>query len=117
MTTAMSCSMRRTARPRSASRRMRATRSAAWSVSRADTGAAPGHDRTPQRAAVEADLALVGGVEPGDAVEERRLPGTVGADHAGHFAGAGQEADVVERLQATEADRHPAHGQDLLLPD
>ena len=78
---------------------------------------APGHDRTPERLPLEGDFPPVGGVQARDAVEERRLARSVGADHPGHLTGTGDERDIVERLQTAEAERHARHGEDLLLAD
>src|SRR3546814_10990907 len=47
-------------------------------------------------------------VEAGEAVEQRRLAGAVGADDAGDLGRAGGEGDVVDGQQAAEA-----HGQVL----
>ena len=56
-----------------------------------------------QGLAVEDDLALVDRVDPGDALDQRRLPGAVVADERHHLAGGDVEVDLVERLNRAEA--------------
>ena len=60
------------------------------------------------RLAVEEDLAAVGRVDAGDALDQRRLAGTVVADERHHLAGAHLEVDVGERLHGAEVLRDPA---------
>jgi hypothetical protein len=59
-----------------------------------------------QRAPPKGDGALVGRVEAGEDVEERRLAGAVGADDGGD-AGAEREVHPVQRGEAAEALGHP----------
>jgi hypothetical protein len=54
------------------------------------------------RFALEEDLALVGLVDAGDEVEERRLAGPVRADHADDLVLADEEVEVRDHLEATE---------------
>jgi hypothetical protein len=55
---------------------------------------------------VEEDVAAVGRVDPGDEVEERRLPGAVGADHAHDLALVDPEVEPVDHLQPSEGLAH-----------
>jgi hypothetical protein len=55
-------------------------------------------------AAGEEDLAPVGPVDARDHVEERRLAGAVGADHADDLAFAHDEVEVTEHLQTPERE-------------
>jgi hypothetical protein len=64
------------------------------------------------RPAVEADLALVERVDPGDPLDQRRLAGAVVADERHHLAGPDLEIDLVERLHRAEALRHAAKLED-----
>ena len=50
--------------------------------------------------AVQADGALVGLVEAGDDLDQRRLAGAVLAEQGMHLAGADIEADPVQRAHA-----------------
>ncbi len=59
--------------------------------------------RLEQRAPLEADRAAVEAIEPGQAVEQRRLAGAVGPDQAEDLAGRDVERDAVERDDAAEA--------------
>ena len=59
--------------------------------------------------AVELDLALVGPVEPGEDVRERRLPGAVLAEQGVHLADPRFEVDVLVRDDAREPLRDPVH--------
>ena len=61
------------------------------------------------RLAVQLDSALVGPVETGEDVRERRLAGAVLAEQGVHLAGGRLEADVVVRDHAWEALRDPEH--------
>ena len=54
------------------------------------------------RLAVELDLALVDVVEPGDAVEERRLPGAVRSDDADDGSFVDLEVELVDREEPAE---------------
>ena len=54
------------------------------------------------RLAVELDLARCDGVEPGDAVEERRLPGAVRSDDADDGALIELEVELVHRQEPAE---------------
>ena len=56
--------------------------------------------------AAVADPARGGGVEAGDAVEQRRLARPVGADDADDLVLVDPQVDVAQRLHAAEADRH-----------
>ena len=58
-------------------------------------------DRDPL--AVEPGLALVDRVDPGDALDQRRLAGAVVADERHHLARAHLEVDVGERVDRAEA--------------
>ena len=58
--------------------------------------------------ALEEDLAAVGRMDAGDALDERRLPGAVVADERHHLAGAHLEVDVRERLNGAEGLRDVA---------
>ncbi len=60
------------------------------------------------RLAVEEDLAVVVAVDPGDALDQRRLAGAVVADERHHLAGSHLEVDVGERLDGAEALRQVA---------
>src|SRR4029077_10037755 len=53
-------------------------------------------------APLEQDLAAVGRVCPGDALDQRRLAGAVVADERHHLAGADLEVDVAQRLDGAE---------------
>ena len=55
-----------------------------------------------QRAPLEQDVAAIGGVEPADAVEQRRLAGAVRPDEPEDLAGLDREGDAVERDNAAE---------------
>ena len=57
--------------------------------------------------AADADVARGRRVEAGHAVEERGLAGAVGADEADDLVLVDGEADVLQGLQAAEADRDP----------
>jgi hypothetical protein len=59
--------------------------------------------------AVEPDLALVGVVEAGEDVRERRLAGAVFAEQSVHLAYGRLEVDAVVRDDAREALDDPAH--------
>ena len=59
--------------------------------------------------AVQLDLALVGPVEAGEDVRERRLAGAVLAEQRVHLAAADLEVDAVVRDDAGEPLRDPAH--------
>ena len=52
---------------------------------------------------------LVDGVDAGERLDQRGLPGAVLAHDDVHLAGAQQEVDVVERQDARELDRDTAH--------
>src|SRR6185369_5840889 len=77
-------------------------------ASQPEVGDPVGRDRQ-QRAIAEADVALIRGVDPGQAVEERRLARTVGADQPDDLALGDVERDVLERNDPAEADRDVAH--------
>ena len=62
-------------------------------------------DRLP----VHQHLALVPTVDPGDALDQRRLAGAVVADERHHFAGTYFEVDCGERLHRAEALRQVAN--------
>src|SRR5262249_24836379 len=64
-----------------------------------------GHPGRPgrQQLAAEADFALGGDVETGQAVEDSGLPGAVGTDEADDLAGADGQVDAVDRGEAAEA--------------
>ena len=66
------------------------------------------------RLAVEEDLAAVGVVDAGDALDQRRLAGAVVADERHHLAGAHLEVDVGERLDRAEVLRHSAKLEERL---
>src|SRR3546814_19194700 len=53
--------------------------------------------------AVDVDLAAVGRIGAGQHLDERRLAGTVVAQHADHLARIEVDGDVVDRLDAAEA--------------
>src|SRR5919206_150926 len=55
-------------------------------------------DRLP----LEQDLAAVDGVDAGDALDQRRLAGTVVADQRGHLPRVDREIDVVEDVDRAE---------------
>jgi hypothetical protein len=55
------------------------------------------------RLATEEELALVGLVDAGQQLHQRRLAGAVLADQREHLAGAQVEVHVLERLDAGEA--------------
>ena len=55
--------------------------------------------------AVERDVALVGPVDAGDQVEERRLAGAVRADHRDDLALVDVQVEPVDDLQAAERER------------
>ena len=57
------------------------------------------------RLALEEDLAAVGGMRAGDALDERRLARAVVADERHHLAAADLEVDVGERLHRPEGLR------------
>ena len=59
------------------------------------------HDRL----ALEPDVACVGPVEPGQAIEDRGLAGAVGADEADDGAFLDIEAEAVDDVQPPEAQR------------
>ena len=60
------------------------------------------------RLAVEEHLALVDRVDPGDALDQRRLAGAVVADERHHLACADLEVDVRQRLHGAEDLRDSA---------
>ena len=60
-----------------------------------------------QRRPFQRDLPASGPHEAADDVEQRRLAGAVGADHADHLAGRDREGDVVERGEPAEAHGDP----------
>ena len=64
--------------------------------------------------AVQADLALVGGVDAGDALDQRRLAGAVVAEEAHHLAGVDVEAERADGGEAAEALGDVADGEDRL---
>ena len=57
---------------------------------------------------LEADLAGVGPIEPGDEIEQGGLAGAVRADDADQLAFGEVEIDGVDRGEAAEAPRQPA---------
>src|SRR5581483_10506005 len=57
---------------------------------------------------VEVDLALVHRMDPGNALDQRRLAGAVVADERHHLSGSGFEVDVHECLYRPEGLRHSA---------
>ena len=59
-------------------------------------------------AALEQDVALVGLVDAGDQVEERRLAGAVRADHADDLALVDVQVELGDDLQAAERERDAA---------
>ena len=66
--------------------------------------------------AVEVDLARVGLGLAGDDVHHCRLAGAVRADDRPQLAGFDVEAEVVERLEAVEADRDAVEVEDGVVP-
>jgi hypothetical protein len=62
-------------------------------------------------AALEEELAGIGGVDAADAFDEGRLAGAVVADERGHLAGAHRQVDGTEHLDGTEALLDPAQLQ------
>ena len=68
-------------------------------------------DRLP----VQRDLAGVGDVGPGQALDQRRLAGTVVTDDRQHLAGVEVEVDPVEADDAAEGDDELAGREDRLL--
>jgi hypothetical protein len=64
-----------------------------------------------QRLAPETDLAAIGG-EPHDRAQQRRLAGSVGAEHGDEFALADVQIDPVQRLDMAIARREAGRGQD-----
>ena len=76
--------------------------------------AAPGQLVRPQprqRPAAEADRPGLRADEAAQHVQQRRLAGAVGADDPGHLPPRGRERDVVQRREAAEPHRDPAHIQ------
>src|SRR5207245_2210966 len=67
--------------------------------------------RIDQRVAFEEDRALVRGDNAGDAVEERRLAGAVGADQAEDLAPVQVQRHFVQSDDSAEAHRDVAHAQ------
>ena len=61
--------------------------------------------------AVEVELALIGGVDPGEQLHQRRLAGAVLADQGEHLAAVQVQVHVLQGLHAGKALRHPAHFQ------
>jgi hypothetical protein len=59
---------------------------------------------------VDPDGAAVGDEEARRHQQEVRLAGTVGPDERGHLAGAGRQADVVDREDAAERPAPPVRG-------
>ena len=57
--------------------------------------------------ALEDDLTLVGGMDPGDALDERGLARAVVADEGHDLAGGNAEVHLVQRLDGPEALRDP----------
>ena len=72
-----------------------------------DVVAWPLEDRFP----LEQHVTAVRGVEPTQAVEERRLPGTIGADQAGDLAWKDVETDAIESDDSPEADGNVTNAQ------
>src|SRR5262249_35962019 len=68
--------------------------------------------RIPEGLAVEAEAPAVGGVEAGEAVEQRRLAGPVWTDDAHDLAHFHRERDLVEGDDAPEVDGDLVHGED-----
>ena len=66
-----------------------------------------------ERLALEQDLAAGGLVHAGDALDQRRLAGSVGAEQAVHLALEDVEADPLQRLDAGELLHEVAHLEDL----
>ncbi len=60
------------------------------------------------RLAVEDDLAAVGRVDAGDALDQRRLAGAVVADEGHHLTRPHLEVDVGERMHRAEVLRYAA---------
>jgi hypothetical protein len=69
------------------------------------------------RAAFEQDIAVVGNVEPRQAIEEGGLACAVRADQPGDLAGRDVEADAVERYDAAEAHRDGPYAQHGIRAD
>ena len=90
---------------------MRSNRATFWKVRPMPSLGMTWRGWSQDRAALEQDVALVGHVEAGQAIEERGLAGAVGADQPGDAAGRHVEGDAVERDDAAEAHRHVAHAQ------
>ena len=90
---------------------MRSNRATFWKVRPMPSLAMAWRGCGEDRAALEQDVALVGNVEPGQAVEERGLAGAVGADQPGDLARRHVEGHAVERDDAAEAHRNVAHAQ------
>ena len=61
--------------------------------------------------AVDADLALADGLEPGDHGEQGRLAAAGGADERDEFAGPRLEIDALEHLDRAEALAQAPDGQ------
>ena len=95
----MSRATRTLSRDRQRPERLQALEGAAHPAPRAAVHRQPG-----DRAAVEADRAVVGLLETADHVEAGGLAGTVGTDQAGDPAGLGDEARVVDRGHPAELD-------------
>ena len=64
-----------------------------------------------KRPSVELHLARIRGYEAGEQIEERRLAGAVGAEHAGDRARIEREGDVLHGLQPAEALVEPVDGE------
>src|SRR5690606_6064906 len=62
--------------------------------------------------AAEHHLALVGVMDPRDALDQRRLAGAVVAEEGDHLAGVNLPAHVVDRGQPAEALGEVADGED-----
>jgi hypothetical protein len=71
--------------------------------------------RDPQNGpAPEADLAGLGVVDPGDAVEQRRFAGTVGPDDGEQGPFGHSERDIVQRHQAGKGQGDTVDAQERL---
>ena len=92
-------SMLAEAMPQSAAIEQRNVLEGATETEVRDLMARRGEDRT----VLEEDIALIGDVEAGQAIEERRLAGAVRTDQASDLAGLNVEGDPVERNYTTEA--------------
>ena len=61
-----------------------------------------------ERYPIDEDVALVGKVEPGEEVEQRRLPGPRGPGDRGDRPGGKGRVEALDRRDVAEPPRHPA---------